>query len=110
MVYDLTDKDGKNYLSLTGYMSRTKWATLSDADDLRAFAFQLEKNHANLKVNVTLALRVKNTDETDESYNFVEAYFAHNKEVHEMITQMHLEEMQNEELNEDLDSELFGEK
>jgi len=27
-----------------------------------------------------------------------------------MITQMHLEEMQNEELNEDLDSELFGEK
>ena len=45
-----------------------------------------------------------------ESYNFVVAYFAHNKEVHEMITQMHLEEMQNEELNEDLDSELFGEK
>ncbi len=111
MIYELTEKDGINYLNLTGYMSRTKWATLSDADDLRSFAFQLEKNHANLKVNVILALSVKEFSETDESYNFVDSYFAHNREVHEMITQMHLDEMkQNEELNEDLDSELFGEK
>lgn len=111
MTYGLSKKDGITYLDLQGFMSRTKWATLSDADDLRSFAFQLEKNHANLKVSVTLSLSVKEDYETDESYNFVDAYFAKNKDVHEMIAQMHLEEMQaNEELDEDLDSELFGEK
>jgi predicted restriction endonuclease len=123
MNYDLSEKDGINHLSLQGFMSRTKWATLSDADDLRAFAFQLERNHKNLKVHVVLSLSVKEYEETDESYNFVSAYFAKNQEVRDMIVQMSMDEEyaeyeedsdeetdDSEELDEDLDSELFGSK
>jgi len=119
MKYNLNKINDINHLELIGYMSRTKWATLSDADDLRSFAFQLQKNHANLKVSVTLSLSVKEYEEDDESYNFVHAYFAKNKEVHEMIVKMNLEnedseivleESASEELDEDLDTELFGNK
>lgn len=122
MKYSLENIDGINHLTLTGYMSRTKWATLADADDLRSFAFQLQKNHANLIVKVDLALSVKAFEEDDESYNFVRAYFEKNQEVHDMIIKMNLEQHAAEknlnsneensedetELEEDLDSELFG--
>jgi hypothetical protein len=113
MFYTLENIDGIDYLDLTGYMDRTKWATLSDADDLRGFAFQLEKNHADLKVSVKLALSVKEFDEIDEKYNFVTEYFAKNQDVHEMIVQMNMENEAEEaenQLDEDLDSELFGVK
>lgn len=110
MVHEIYDKDDITYLNLIGYMSRTKWATLSDADDLRSFAFQLEKNHLNLKVKVSLALSIKEYEETDEDYNFVDAYFSKNKDVQEMIAQMSMENLDDDVLNEDLDSELYGDK
>jgi len=114
MRYKFENVEGIDHLSLTGYMDRTKWATLSDADDLRSFAFQLQKNHSNLKVSITLALSIKEFEETNEDYNFVEAYFENNVEVTEMIAKMKMEEKEmneaRESLNEDLDAELFGEK
>jgi hypothetical protein len=112
MFYTLENIEGIDYLDLTGYMDRTKWATLSDADDLRGFALQLEKNHANLKVRVKLALSVKEFDEDNDNYNFVTEYFAKNQDVHDMIVQMNMEdeEKNDNQLDEDLDSELFGVK
>lgn len=109
MKYELNEANGNFKLKLIGYMSREKWATLSDADDLRNFAFQLEKNHKNLKVEVDLALSVKKYEEDDETYNFVHAYFASNQDVKEMITKMKTEkEINNSE--EEIDEALFGEK
>lgn len=104
MEYDLVNhgKDGLQILYLTGWMHREKWATLQDADDLRKFAFHLEKNHKNLKVNVDLALSVKETDETDETYNFTQAFFSKNEEMRDMLIQMH------KEAEEDDDEKLFG--
>jgi hypothetical protein len=115
MEYSLTKIENVDHLDLLGYMDRTKWATLSDADDLRSFAFQLENNHANLKVKVRLGLSVKEYEDVDEDFNFVRAYFDKNQEVHDMIVKMNLDESlkSNEKESdafEDLDSELFGEK
>lgn len=98
MFYKLEKIDGVDHLELTGYMDREKWATLSDADDLRKFAFQLEKNHNNLKVKVVLALSVKEFEEDNKDYSFVNAYFSKNKEVRDMIAKMH----------DDDDENLFG--
>jgi hypothetical protein len=91
MFYKLDKVNGVDQLELTGFMDRDKWATLSDANDLRNFALQLEKNHKNLKVKVTLALSIKEYEE-DNDFNFVNAYFAKNKEVREMISKMNTEE------------------
>ena len=121
MHYTLKKVDGVDHLQLMGYMDRTKWATLSDANELREFAFKLEKEHANLKVEVILALSVKEYEETDEDYDFVHAYMSVNEEVREMIIKMNMEENENneesseqniitDELNEDLDSAIFGNK
>lgn len=109
MTYTLEENDGNFSLKLIGYMAREKWATLSDADDLRNFAFQLEKNHKNLKVEIDLALSVKRFDEDDENYNFVSAYFASNQDVKEMIAKMHLEK-ESTPNEEDIDEALFGDK
>lgn len=108
MTYDLDEYDGNYTLKLVGFMAREKWATLSDADDLRNFAFQLEKNHKNLKVEVDLALSIKKYDEDDENYNFVSAYFASNQDVKEMIAKMHMDKNQPSE--EEIDEALFGDK
>jgi len=102
MEYDLVNIKDEQILYLTGYMQREKWATLQDADDLRKFAFHLEKNHKNLKVNVDLALSVKQCDETDETYNFTQAFFSKNEEMRDMLIQMH------KESEEEDDEELFG--
>lgn len=100
MFYKMEKIDGVDHLELTGFMDREKWATLSDADDLRSFAFQLEKNHSNLKVKVVLALSVKEFVEDNKDYNFVTAYFSKNKEVRDMIAKMH----------DDDDENLFGDE
>ena len=85
------DEENNQSLQLTGFMQREKWATLQDADDLRKFAFHLEKNHKNLKVKVTLALSIKEAEETDEDYNFTQAFFTKNEEMRDMLIQMHQE-------------------
>lgn len=102
MEYDLVNLPKEQILYLTGWMQRDKWATLQDADDLRKFAFHLEKNHKNLKVNIDLSLSIKGTDETDEDYNFTQAFFQKNSEMREMLLQM-----QNQNEQED-DEKLFG--
>ena len=107
MVYDLQNIEDGQILHLTGYMAREKWATLADTDDLRSFAFHLEKNHKNLKVKVTLALSIKEDYESDENYSFTQAYFDHNKDVKDMITQMHLDK-KNKNVDEDDDEKFFG--
>ena len=83
------DEENNQSLQLTGFMQREKWATLQDADDLRKFAFHLEKNHKNLKVKVTLALSIKEAEETDEDYNFTQAFFNKNEEMRDILIQMH---------------------
>jgi hypothetical protein len=107
MVYELTNLEDSQVLHLTGFMAREKWATLADADDLRSFAFHLEKNHKNLKVKVTLALSVKEEYESDETFSFTQSYFEHNKDVKDMITQMHLDK-KNKATDEDDDEKFFG--
>jgi hypothetical protein len=96
------DKENNQCLQLTGFMQREKWATLQDADDLRKFAFHLEKNHKNLKVKVALALSIKEAEETDEDYNFTQAFFTKNEEMRDMLIQMH------EESEAEDDEKLFG--
>ena len=96
------DEENNQYLQLTGFMQREKWATLQDADDLRKFAFHLEKNHKNLKVKVTLALSIKEAEETDEDYNFTQAFFTKNEEMRDMLIQMHQESEAED------DKKLFG--
>ena len=102
MEYNLGRSENGQYLHLTGYMQREKWATLQDADDLRKFAFHLEKNHKNLQVKVTLALSIKEAEETDEEYNFTQAFFAKNEEMRDMLIQMHQESEAED------DEKLFG--
>lgn len=103
MDYTLTDtEDDGQILFLVGYMAREKWATLSDADDLRKFAFQLEESHKNLKVGVELALSVKEPEEADKNYNFVTSYFEKNEEVRDMLMKM----QENSDLEDD--ENLFG--
>jgi hypothetical protein len=96
------DKENNQCLQLTGFMQREKWATLQDADDLRKFAFHLEKNHKNLKVKVALALSIKEAEETDEDYNFTQAFFTKNEEMRDMLIQMHQESEAED------DEKLFG--
>ena len=102
MDYTLSDTEDGQTLLLVGYMAREKWATLSDADDLRKFAFQLEESHKNLKVGVELALSVKEPDETNQNYNFVASYFEKNEEVRDMLMKM----QENSDLEDD--ENLFG--
>ena len=102
MDYELINEGDSQLLLLHGWMQREKWATLQDADDLRNFAFHLEKNHKNLKVKVFLSLSIKEYNETDEEYNFTQAFFAKNEEMRDMLIQLH------KESEEDVDKKLFG--
>lgn len=76
-------KDGteKTILKLNAWMERDKWATLKDADELRAYAFQLQDKYEGLEVEFTLSLSIKGIEDTDRDFNFMSAFMIKNATV-----------------------------
>ena len=52
-------------------------------------------------------MSVKEEYESDETFSFTQSYFEHNKDVKDMITQMHLDK-KNKATDEDDDEKFFG--